>query len=662
MVTTFEDMFHEARVFNQPIGNWDVGSALTMHGMFINTNVFDQNISAWDVGQVTDTSFMFTNAIAFNNLGDPGINNWTTNLRTTIQGMFQGATSFNQDIGNWDVSGVSNMADFLHDATSFDHPLGAWDLNSLTSASGMLDDSGISLANWDATLFAWHAQNFLTPNVSIGARNLVFCAAISVRNEMVDNSILRFANDIYCKSPGAIMPNVSYLWYDASFSVYEDSGLTDLAEDGDPIVSWVDSTKDIVTANLLAGSTSPVYKENASNFNPGLKFNASTLEPELDIIVDDDDNYSVFIVFSSDTDQESQLFSVGERSTVARREASYGVDTGDNLTTKVRGVVDYNDASGRDLDSNAPFITSYYYLPFTNGQTRHSTAINSNDRFTRNTTGSNNGLILRSNNAHAIGSALDETLPFDGTIYELVVLPFRNTTDFRDIESYLALKYGVTLSSGATENYQTATTLYWDVAVNNLFNHDIAGVFRDDNTALYQRISRSVNADAVVTISTADATPDFVSPNDSARTSINSDASGLVWGNNNGSLSFDGVGTNNTPFGLDVLNYKRLERIWFTQPSNFTDMVNIQFKDVSISSSENVIYYLVSETDGDGDFTNDGVIEHGGVPVYATDNAVSFENVDLNAKYFTLVRLTLLPMRHGKRFLHGAEIEMKFAK
>ena len=43
--------------------------------------------------------------------------------------MFQGATSFNQDISNWDVSGVTDVQGMFKDATSFNQNLSAWQIN-----------------------------------------------------------------------------------------------------------------------------------------------------------------------------------------------------------------------------------------------------------------------------------------------------------------------------------------------------------------------------------------------------------------------------------------------------------------------------------------------------------------------------------------------------
>jgi hypothetical protein len=73
------------------------------------------------------------------------------------------------------------------------------------------------------------------------------------------------------------------------------------------------------------------------------------------------------------------------------------------------------------------------------------------------------------------------------------------TQERNRIQSYLALKYGITLgANGTSQDYVNSDgTVIWDqntgVPANDVFNYDIAGIGRDDASGLYQKQSRSIN-------------------------------------------------------------------------------------------------------------------------------------------------------------------------
>ena len=73
------------------------------------------------------------------------------------------------------------------------------------------------------------------------------------------------------------------------------------------------------------------------------------------------------------------------------------------------------------------------------------------------------------------------------------------TQERNRIQSYLAIKYGITLGvNGTSQDYVNSDgTVIWDqntgVPANDVFNYDIAGIGRDDASGLYQKQSRSVN-------------------------------------------------------------------------------------------------------------------------------------------------------------------------
>lgn len=102
----------------------------------------------------------------------------------------------------------------------------------------------------------------------------------------------------------------------------------------------------------------------------------------------------------------------------------------------------------------------------------------------------------------------------------------KNVNAENRIESYLAIKYGVTLHS----NYvHSGGTTIWNRTANSGYIEDVAGIGRDDNSGLDQGKSKSVNLSALITIANGSS---ISSP---ASFSIN--RSFLLWGHNNGSTS-----------------------------------------------------------------------------------------------------------------------------
>jgi gliding motility-associated-like protein len=182
-VNNMDQMFSGATSFNQNIGTWNVASVTSMWFMFFDATFFNQNIGAWNMSNVTSTQSMFSGAISFNQ----DISTWDMGNNTEVQNMFQGATAFNQDISGWNMSSINDMTNMFLNATSFDQSLGSWDVSNVLFMFSMLNNSGLSVANYDATLVGWNSLPSLQSGVTLDAVELQYCAATVERNNIISS-------------------------------------------------------------------------------------------------------------------------------------------------------------------------------------------------------------------------------------------------------------------------------------------------------------------------------------------------------------------------------------------------------------------------------------------------------------------------------------------
>jgi len=132
-VTDMNEMFYEAKNFNQPLTNWDVSNVTNMIGMFAYALNFNQSLNKWNVSKVTNMSKMFYEATNFNQ----SLNKWNVSKVTNMRGMFADAHKFNQPLDNWDVSNVTDMTRMFDGATNFNQPINNWDVSKVTNMTRM---------------------------------------------------------------------------------------------------------------------------------------------------------------------------------------------------------------------------------------------------------------------------------------------------------------------------------------------------------------------------------------------------------------------------------------------------------------------------------------------------------------------------------------------
>ncbi|SDS65910.1 Por secretion system C-terminal sorting domain-containing protein [Formosa sp. Hel1_31_208] len=171
---------------------------------------------------------------------------------------------------------------------------------------------------------------------------------------------------------------------------------------------------------------------------------------------------------------------------------------------------------------------------------------------------------------------------FDGRIAEVITYKSRRadgslTQERNRIQSYLAIKYGITLGiNGTSQDYADSDgKIIWDQSLNAGYNYDITGIGRDDLSELNQRQSRSVNdaadgtgrIEGIITMGLNDIYDTNKEHKSNDPTSFN-DKEFLVWGNNGSDLNLAaGTISVNMSAGISPalttnVSFTAMQRVW----------------------------------------------------------------------------------------------------
>lgn len=158
----------------------------------------------------------------------------------------------------------------------------------------------------------------------------------------------------------------------------------------------------------------------------------------------------------------------------------------------------------------------------------------------------------------------------DGRVGEIITFSSRVSDIQRsNVQSYLAIKYGITLGvNGTSMNYTNSDgNTIWNtntgVPANDVFNFDIAGIGRDDLSKLSQKQSKTVNTNDDITI----GLNDIAVTNTANTNTFDTDKKFLVWGNNRGTLAAQpevkvNMSTGITPALTSEVTFISVGRTW----------------------------------------------------------------------------------------------------
>ncbi len=225
-----------------------------------------------------------------------------------------------------------------------------------------------------------------------------------------------------------------------------------------------------------------------------------------------------------------------------------------------------------------------------------------------------------------------------GQIAEVVVYQTQHDAATRQkVQSYLALKYGITLD--ITDNdgtiiegdyVTTGGVKAWDKTANSSYHNDVAGIGRDDAQALYQKQSKSLATDDIITMGIGPVTTSNV-----ANTGVfTSNLSYLIWGNNNASATTT-TALNVATCAAPGLSDQRINRVWKVQETGALGKVYVQ---AALSAGFNAnlgVYMMVSTDPTFATYTSVPMTKNGAV----YDTSYNFTSGD----YFTFAGNTTAP-------------------
>jgi len=108
-------------------------------------------------------------------------------------------------------------------------------MNSVINASNMLDGSGLSTANYDATLIGWDSQT-LQSNVTLGAYGLHYCQGGTARNNIISGDNWTFSGD--SKDCSATVETEAVTSIDSTTATGNGKILTTNGEDPERFIQW----------------------------------------------------------------------------------------------------------------------------------------------------------------------------------------------------------------------------------------------------------------------------------------------------------------------------------------------------------------------------------------------------------------------------------------
>ncbi|MBU2525390.1 MAG: hypothetical protein KKC03_02170 [Bacteroidetes bacterium] len=249
---------------------------------------------------------------------------------------------------------------------------------------------------------------------------------------------------------------------------------------------------------------------------------------------------------------------------------------------------------------NGPILLNFSNNPASNGMEYYQNGIRQD-----NTEVGSPQFVNINNGRIWIGRSLGRGAGLSSKVAEIAIFSNRKNdlTERLKIESYLAIKYGITLgNNGVSKNYvdSDGSILF---PSSSGFNYNIAGIGRDDISTLNQKQSKSVNALQTVEDITIGLENIFLT-NSENTAQFNQDKSFLIWGHDNGSLNPSPAVaydlSNGIPGLSTIVDYTSINRKWKIVETGSIQQVKVSVPKTLLQNINNSVagsyFMLVSDT------------------------------------------------------------------
>lgn len=422
-----------------------------------------------------------------------------------------------------------------------------------------------------------------------------------------------YFSHLFAQSPGGVSTNLRW-WMKANAGTFTDNGTTPATE-GQLVQQWNDQSAIANHARQTTNANKPEYRTNVINSNPVLRFASNQFLDGLAAPgIGPTESFYMFLIFRQNsytaggTNDGNGTFII-DRPTATQNLTSFKIVNTDKYMYQKRtdgGANLGGPVSITSAPTNRFTIIDYFR------EVNVSFGIYIDGRLDVTAGGDNTnitGPIIRiGRHATTVNGGLN------GDFAEMVVYNTNlSTADRQKVESYLAIKYGITLNQTVARNYvnSAGTVVYPAATTHDDYDFDIAGIARDDGSALNQTSSQSQNPLSMVRI---------------FNPSSLDDGDFLMWGHNAPTI----WNSNNVPAPYT----NRLTRVWRVAETGEVGTFSISFDLTGLGVDMTDPNQFALLVDNDGNFSDASVHTTGRT---ISGNVVTFTGASINTnQYFSL--------------------------